>query len=177
MRQFCKPEVGIILTKENPIFRTGGKHPIRFIDTFINKVINENPDVRLIPSQNQRFLFHEEQMSIDSGNDSLCCGLFIPGGSIHLASQEKIRHHFRTQRIMKRLRIEVIIFHSISRLEENGVLQTFDCVHGLQLNFQRKGGRETLKIKLRRIFPLGLQEKLMRILIKGERSNPVFKIS
>ena len=43
--------VGIILTEQDPIFGTGGKHAIGFVDTLCHEIIDQHSDISLISSQ------------------------------------------------------------------------------------------------------------------------------
>ena len=97
----------------------------------------------------------------------------IAGSPVNLTRKEQIINYFRAQRGIKILRIKVIILYSISRLKEDGILKTFNSMDSLQLNLQRKGGREALKIVLGRIGALRLQEQLMGILV-GKGAELVF---
>ena len=66
---------------------------------------------------------------------------------------------------MEVLRVEVVIFNSISGLEYNCFLKTFYMPHCLQLYFQRKRRREALEIVLRRIHTFRFKEELVGIFI------------
>ena len=90
----------IILTQQNAIFGAGGEHTIGFIDAFIDQVIDQHADISLVTAQHHRLMFHEEQMGVHTGDDSLGGGLFITRGTIDLTGQEKVLDHFGTQGMM-----------------------------------------------------------------------------
>ena len=61
-------------------------------------------------------------MRVNARNDALCCRFFVTGSAVNLAGQKEIIDHFRPQRIVKKLRVEIVVFYGISRLEEDRVL-------------------------------------------------------
>ena len=173
MRQSSQTEIGIVLTKQNAVLSTGSKHPVRLVDTLIDKVIDQNADIGLVAPKNKRILTRKPQDSIHTGNNTLRSSFLVTCRTIYLPGQEEIVYNPGAQRVMQVLRVKVIVLDSISRLEEHGILQTLDGVNSILLNFQRKRRRKTLKIILRRSPALGFQEKLMRILI-GKSTELVF---
>ena len=74
---------------------------------------------------------------------------------------------------MQILRIEIIVFYRISRLENDSIFEAGDSMKCLQLDIQGKGRREPLKIILRTGPALRFQEKLVGILI-GKGTQLVF---
>ena len=164
MGEFGEAKIGIILAKKNTILGTGSEHAVRLIYALINKVINENTNIGLVTTKDKRLLFHEEQMGIHTGNNSLRSGFFIAGGTIHLPCQKEVVHHFGAEGMMQELRVKVVVLDGVGRLKEHGILQTFYRMHSLHLDLQRKRRREALEIVLRRVHTLRFQEKLMRIL-------------
>ena len=109
-------------------------------------------------------------MGIHTGNNPLCSGFLVARSSVHLTGQEEVLHHLGTKGIVQILRIEIVVFHRISRLKEHGVLQSLDGMDSLQLHFQRQRRRKALEVILRRVYPLRLQEQLVGILI-GESTK------
>ena len=67
-------------------------------------------------------MFHEEQMGVNTRHYALSGRLFVTCSTIHLTGQKEVRNHFGAQRIVKILGIEIIVFNSIGRLEENSIL-------------------------------------------------------
>ena len=48
--QLGETQVGIVFAQQQAVFSAGGEHPIRLaIGAFGDQVVDENPDVRLIP--------------------------------------------------------------------------------------------------------------------------------
>ena len=173
MRQSSQTEIGIVLTKQNAVLSTGSKHPIWLVDPLIDKVVDQNADIGLVAPKNKRILSRKPQNSIHPSYNALCRSFLVTCRTIYLPGQEEIVYNPGAQRVMQVLRIKVIVLDSIGRLEEDGILQPLDSMNGILLNFQRKRGRKTLKIILRRSPTLRFQEKLMRILI-GKSTELVF---
>ena len=112
-------------------------------------------------------------MGVDAGHQTLGGRLLITGGAVDLASHEQAVEFFEFQRGLELGRIEVIVLHGISRAEDSGVLHARNEMEGLELNFHRQRRRETLEIVLVGVLALGLEEKLMIILVR-ENAEFVF---
>jgi hypothetical protein len=77
--------VGVILTQEEAVFGPAGKHPVRLEGAFGDEIIDENPNVSLISSQDDRVFGLDSSGRIDAGHDSLGCGFLVTGCAINLA--------------------------------------------------------------------------------------------
>ena len=53
MRKGRETEVCIVLTQKNAILCSGGKHAIRLIHPLIDKIVNENANIGLVPAKHQ----------------------------------------------------------------------------------------------------------------------------
>ena len=173
MRKRSQTKIGGVLTKKNPILSPRGKHPIGFIYTLIDQVVDQNANISLITAKDKRFLLRKLKMGVDTGHQALCSGFFVTRGTIDLSCQEKARNDTGFQRIMQILWIEIIVFYRISRLENDSIFEAGDSMKCLQLDIQGKGRREPLKIILRTGPALRFQEKLVGILI-GKGTQLVF---
>ena len=87
--------------------------------------------------QDKRLCLLQLQMSINTGHNTLGGCFFITGSTINLAGQEKILYYLGLQGIVQILRIKIIIFYRISRLEYHGIFQALNSVQGFQLNLKR----------------------------------------
>ena len=56
MRKSRETEVRIVLTQKNAILCARGKHPVGLIHSFIDKIVNENANIGLVPPEHQRLL-------------------------------------------------------------------------------------------------------------------------
>ena len=49
----CEACVGIVLTEQDAVFRSGGEHAVGLVHAFRDKVVNEHADVGLVPAQGE----------------------------------------------------------------------------------------------------------------------------
>ena len=78
-------------------------------------------------------------MGVNPCQKALGGRFFISCSAINLAGKEESFNQFRLKSILKKRRVEVVIFNSIRRPENLGIFQTFDCMKCIQLNLKRKG--------------------------------------
>ena len=101
MTALSQPFIGIVLTEKNPVFSPGCKHSVRLVNTFGNKIIYQNTNIRFIPAQDERILFGKFEMCVYTRNNSLCSSFLIAGSSVHLTCKIKILNKFRLKSILK----------------------------------------------------------------------------
>ena len=104
-------------------------------------------------------------MGINPGHKALGGRFFISGGTIDLTGQKEVINQFGAKGKVQILRVKIIVFNGVSRLENDGVFESFDRVQCLQLHLQGKGRRESLQVVFRGMTAFRLQEKLVRILV------------
>ena len=97
MRKSRETEVRIVLTQKNAILCAGGKHAVRLIHTLIDKIVNENANIGLVPAKHQSVFLLQPQMGIHTRHNALGGRFLITGGTIHLTGQEEIFHHLGAQ--------------------------------------------------------------------------------
>ena len=158
-------QICIILPEKDPVFRTGGKHPIRLIDALRNQIVNQNPDIRLITTKDERIFLLNLQVRIDARHQTLGSGFLITRRTVDLSCQEQVLNTFRFQGRLQENRIKVIILNCIRRLIDHYVLKTRNGAQRFDLDIQRKRRRKTLQVILEGILAFRLQEKLVRVLI------------
>ena len=168
-----KPFVGIVLTKQDTVFGTGSKHPVRLIHAFGHQVVDQHTDISLVALEDQRLLAGQLEMRIDAGHQALRGGFFVAGRAVDLSGQIEAGDDARFQRGLQLCRIEEIVFHGIGRAEDPYLLQPLDGVKGVDLCLERKRRGKTLQIVFKGIPAFRLEKELMRILV-GKGAELVF---
>ena len=77
-------------------------------------------------------------MGVDTSHQPLGSGLFVTRGSVHLTGEEEVLHYLRFERKLELGRVEIIVFHSVGRLEYLHMLKPFYRAHGIHLHIQRE---------------------------------------
>ena len=94
--------------------------------------------ISLVSLEDKRLLSGYLEMSIDSSHQPLRCGFLITSRTIDLTSKIKILYILKFESRLQLSRIEIIIFHSIGRPENLGILKTFNTMQGIHLNIKRQ---------------------------------------
>ena len=85
--------VCVVLTKQNAIFRTRGKHPVGILNALGYQVVDQHTDVGLGAGENQRLFLGKRQMRVDACHQSLTSGLLVSCGTINLTGEIEIANH------------------------------------------------------------------------------------
>jgi Ni2+-binding GTPase involved in maturation of urease and hydrogenase len=129
---------GIILTKQDAVFRSRSKHTVRLIHTFGHEVVNQYTDVSFVASQHEWLAAVAVQVRVDTCNDTLSAGFFVSGCPVYLSGEEQVFHHLRFQCMLQLCRVEVVVFDSISRTVHHQVFEARNLFQCLQLDFHRE---------------------------------------
>ena len=172
-RALGEAKIRIVLAKQDTILRPRSKHAIGFIHALRDQIIYQNTYIRLITTENERFLIMTLKMSIDPGHDTLSSRFLISGRTIDLSRQKEVFNLLQFKVGFQLCRIKIVIFYSISRAEYLDIFQTLDLMQRLQLNIERKRRGKTLQIILVGVSPFRFEEKLMMIVI-GKYTKFVF---
>ena len=77
MAFFSQAEVRVVVTEQQPVFRSGCQQAVGFIRPFSDKIIDQYADVGVGTAQDERFLAEQFGCSIDAGDEALTSRLFI----------------------------------------------------------------------------------------------------
>ena len=168
VRKRSKPSVSIVLPEKNPVLCPGGKHSVWLINSFGNQIIDEHTYVTFVSSQNQFRFSGQLERSVNSSHKSLSSSLFVTGSTINLTSKIKTLKILQFQSRAQLNRVEIVVFHSIGRTINPGVLHSFDLVECSKLDVHRERRRKALEIVLSPDRSLRLKEKLMFSLVRKD---------
>ena len=144
---FRQPEIGIVRTQVQPVFRTGGKHPVRFVHALGDQIVNHYADIgfRTVDDKFPAFAFRFEG-SVNAGQQSLGSGFFIAGGTVNLSGKEQARHLFQLQTVIQFLRIDIIVLNRISVTDNTDIFQPLDGMDKRFLHVGRERGGNAVGI-------------------------------
>ena len=94
---FGESGIGIVLTEQNAVFGSGGKHAVWFVNSLCGEIIDEYADITLIAVHLECFVANTMQGCVDSGHGSLSSCFLIAGSSVHLSGKEETFDDFRLQ--------------------------------------------------------------------------------
>lgn len=155
------------------MFRPRGEHPIWFIRTLRNQVINQNPRVPLRPRNRERSRPTNLARRTESRNQTLAPGLLIPRGSVNLTRQKQTFYFFHFQAMIQLPWIDRIVLNRIPRANHLRVFQPGHRRDHRRLHIHRHTRRHPVHVHLVRIQPLGLEENLVTRFVR-ELHNLVF---
>ena len=124
MAERAESFVGIVLAEQNAVLGSGGEHAVGFVRAFVDKVVDEHTDVGLVSAQHNGFLVAYLLYCVDSGHESLACGLFVTCGSVDLACEEQVFNGSCFERKAELSGREVVVFDGISGAEHAGIFQS-----------------------------------------------------
>ena len=56
-----EPLVRVVLSQDEPVLGPRGEHAVRLVDLLRHEIVDEDSDIRLVPSENERALAREAQ--------------------------------------------------------------------------------------------------------------------
>ena len=84
----AKSEVRIVLAKEQTIFCSRCHHTVRLMVLFRDKIIDQNPDIRLGTVKDHCTLLLQLSRRVDAGHEALNGSFLVSGASVKLAAGE-----------------------------------------------------------------------------------------
>ena len=163
---FGQTHVRVVLPEEDAIFRAGGKHSVGFVHAFCNEVVDEDADVRFIPSEDERLPTVAINMRIDAGDESLSARFLVAGRPVDLSGEEKIPDALRLERMVELRRVEEVVLDSIAGSEYLHVAERRDSFERPQLHVQGQRRGKAVQVKLGRVHPFRLEEQLVLGLVR-----------
>src|SRR5262245_33256691 len=133
-----EPQIGVVDPKKQPMLSARREHAVRLEAPARREVVDEHADVRLVPPQGNWGLTPHPARRVDSCEEALRAGLFIPRGSVDLAREEQSRKAMRLQGAIELCRLDEVVFDGVSRPQDLSVFQAWQRVDDLRLDAGRK---------------------------------------
>src|SRR5262245_15303580 len=114
------------MSQEEALLSAAGKHAIRLLRTFSDKVIDKNSYVCLASRQDEGGTLLNFECCVGSRNQTLTCCLFITRRSVNLAGKIQSADQLCFECREKLSGWEVIVFDSVTRAHYLGPFQSRD---------------------------------------------------
>src|SRR5687768_1912690 len=88
-------DIGIVVTKEQPMFGAAGEHAVRFRGSFGYEIIDKDSDVGVCATENHGQLAEKLEGRVRSGHQTLRGGFFVSGRSVDLPGKIEVRNSER----------------------------------------------------------------------------------
>ena len=158
VRTLSETGVGIVLSEEDAIFRSGGKHTIRFIYALCDEIVDEYTDIRFVARECERLAYtaiagggattSSEDSGIDAGDNALSSSFLISRGAIDLSGKEESGASLAHERVGELGRVEVVILYGVARSIYFDIAQGRNLSQRFQLNLDRHTAGESVEIHL-----------------------------
>ena len=109
--------VGVVCSHAHAVFGSAGKHAIGLTDSLGEQVIDHDSNIAVTAAESKRALALRRQASIDTRDEALTCRFLVARCSVDLSGQIQTLHHFGLQSSLQIPRVDVVVFHTIARLQ------------------------------------------------------------
>ena len=161
----AQPPVGVVLPVEQAVLGAGGHHAVRLIGALGHQIVDEHPDVPLVPPQNEGLPVQKLQGGIHPGHEALDGGLLVAGGAVELPGPIEARHPLVLQGGEQLGGIHAVVFDGVGRAGHLRPLQAGNGVEHLHLHVLRQGRGQALDVELFGVQPHGLHKELVPLLV------------
>src|SRR5690606_23276267 len=155
-------QVRVVFAQAEPVLRTTGEHSVRLADAARDQVVDQDAEIGFVASRRPGVAPLRLQRGIDAGQQSLRRRFLVARRSVDLAREEETPDRPGLERSLQRPRIEIVVLDRIAGTQQMRILETGDRADQLELDVERKAGRDSVGIDLVRRQALGLEEDLMR---------------
>ena len=168
----AQPLVGVVLPVEQPVLCPRGHHAVGFVGALGHQVVDQHPDVPLVPANDHRRPAQQLQGGVHPRHKALDSGLLIAGGAVELPRPVESGDPDVLQGGVELGGVHAVVLDGVGRPGHLGSLQSGDGVEHLHLHVLGQGGGEALDVELLGVQPHGLDEELVPGLV-GEADHLV----
>src|SRR4029077_5550142 len=133
-------DVGIILTKEQAVLRSTGKHPVRLLAPAGPQNIDKNANVCFGSGENEGRFCEDFETGIDPCHQPLGCSLFVTGSAIDLSRKIEPGNFVRLKGRTQLHRRSVVVFHGVTRANDFRFFEPGNGMDESVLDFKRQTG-------------------------------------
>ena len=156
-----QPLLRVILTEQQAEFGAGGHHTVWLGGALGHQIINQHADVGGGTGENEGIPPLQLAAGVDGGDQTLCGGLLIAGGTVELAGAIEILHRFRLQRGEQGGGIDAVVLNGVGVAHDFRVAESLEGAKHAVLYFRRQRGRKSLQVDLVRREAHRLHKELM----------------
>src|SRR5690606_41669144 len=99
-------------------FRPRSEHPVGLLGSLGDQIVNQYPDICLVPFKDQGVFFIDFQVGVYPGHKALGSGLLVARGPVDLSRKIEVVYQFCLQGMLELCRWEIVVFYGISRPEK-----------------------------------------------------------
>mmetsp|Transcript_1089 Transcript_1089/g.2042 ORF Transcript_1089/g.2042 Transcript_1089/m.2042 type:complete len:247 (+) Transcript_1089:657-1397(+) len=121
------------------MLRSRGEHAVRLVCALGHQVVDEDADVRLVPSEDQRCLLASRESRVRTSNDALGSGLFIPRSPADLSGEVQAWELLDLERVFQRPRVHEVVLDVVPGAHDLHAREPLDAAQDLQLDLRREG--------------------------------------
>ena len=155
-------QLRVVLPETQSILGPAREHPVRFARPERGEVVGEDPDVRLVAPGGPRLAPGHPPRRVEARDEPLGGRLLVPGRAVDLAREEEAVHRARLERRAEIPGVEVVVLDGVARPGDDRVLEALDRAHQLVLDIERQARRDAVRVHLRRVEALRLDEDPVR---------------
>ena len=111
-------QIGVVFTQHQAVFRTRGKHAVRFFGTESTQIVHQDAKVGLRAARRPPLFLGGETSGVQACQQALSGGFFITGGAVNLAGKEQAMDKFAFQRRFQVARVKEIVLNSVARAND-----------------------------------------------------------
>ena len=168
-----EPQVGIVLSQQDAVFGARGEHAVGLVYSFGYQVVDQHSDVGFVAADHNGLLPCQCPVCIDSGHQTLCRRLFVPGRAIDLSGEVETCHPLGFERMVQLCGRKIVVFYGISRSVDVQIFESVDLMQRFPLHLPRQRRRKSVEVVFVCRAAFGLEEQLVLFLV-GERAEFVF---
>src|SRR5204862_80504 len=128
--------------------------------------VEEQPEVGVAALRDPGLALLHGERRIDARDEPLSRSLLVACGAVDLAREVQPRERARLERGLQVPRIEEVVLDRITGARQVRVLEAPDSAHELALHIEREARRDAVRVDLVSVEPLGLDEDLVRRLVR-----------
>ena len=157
----CQAQIGIVLTKQQPVFRARGHHAIRLVRAFGNEIVDQRADIAARTLQYNRKLSFDRARRVDPRDKPLRGSLLVSRRAVKLPRAVQPSDRLKLQRSVHLQGIGTIVFDRIGIAHDLGAFKTDERTKHFVLYVGRKRGRKALNIHLLGVLAHRLYKQLV----------------
>jgi hypothetical protein len=157
----CETQVSIVLTKQEPMFRSACKHAVRFYMVLGHEIVNKHPQVSLMTFKPDWFLISDETHPVQPREQSLARSLLISSCPVDLTCQKKSIQRPALQTRSQLVGLYIGILNGIAGTKHPNLLEPLNGAQKFKLHICGEARTYTIRINDSAGVLLRLQKDLM----------------
>ena len=158
-----QPLVGIVGTEREPILGARREHAIGLGDAARDQIVDHHTEIALRAVEHDVAPLAGPRRRVEPGHQALRGSLFVTGGAVDLASEEKSADTARFQRGHQLAWIDVVVLDRVARADHPRFCQPRNARHQRELDVLGQRGGNPVGIDGRVVEPFGFKKNLVAV--------------